>query len=120
MKAMMWVAAGSVLFIGVLGNGGVADAQVSKPGQGNWVRVGNGSMVPQDLSIGDQVELSIGSVVEGRGAIVGSADCGGQRTYYTSSRQTGCGWSNSITAYARSSTETGAQATATTALEVPQ
>lgn len=81
-------------------DGGVAKQAGAACG-GGWVSVGGGCELPDDLSIGDQVEVSIGSAVSQRGAIVGYMACEGRRTYYTSPRQSGCGWRSAITAYAR-------------------
>ncbi len=96
--------------------GGVA-AQAAGGCGGGWVRVGGGCALPEDLTVGDQVEVSIGSAVSQRGPIVGFADCGGQRTYYTSPQQSGCGWRDAITAYVRAAPSTTMQDQTTTALD---
>ncbi len=104
MKRLHWLLCGIGL---LLATSGRAEAQdTARCGGGGWVRVGGECALPQDLSIGDEVEVSIGSAVNQRGVIVGFAVCEGQRGYRTSPLQTGCGWRNAITAYARRSTAT--------------
>jgi hypothetical protein len=85
---------------------GSALAQDAMACEGGWVRVAGQCALPQDLTIGDEIEVSIGSAVSHRGVIVGIAVCEGQRGYHTSARQAGCGWRHAITAYARRNTAT--------------
>ena len=104
MKTMRFLVAGFGVFAAVAGLGGASRAQDSSFGGGEWVQVLNPSGVPHDLSLGDRVEVSIGSAVSRRDVIVGIADCGTFRGYFTSRNQNGCGWHNAITAYSRSGT----------------
>jgi hypothetical protein len=92
----------------LLATAGSALAQDAMACEGGWVRVAGQCALPQDLTIGDEVEVSIGSAVSHRGVIVGITVCEGQRGYHTSARQTGCGWRYAITAYARRRTATTA------------
>lgn len=119
MKTVFWTLAGLGLFLGASG-AGLSEATAGPVCGGSWVRVGNGCVLPQDLSIGDRVLLSIGSAVNREGIVLGYADCDGQRGYYTSANQSGCGFRNAIAAYHRNNTGTGTEAQATNALKVPQ
>lgn len=119
MKSVILLA-GFGLSLGVTGVVGHTDAQALPVCGGGWVRVGNACVLPEDLSIGDRVQISIGSAVNGREVIVGFAECEGHRTYYTSSQQSGCGWRNAITAYARTDGGADRQIESTSALDVPR
>lgn len=119
MKVQSWFLAGVGLLVGVT-TAGIGGAQAQSRCAAGWVLIDGVCRLPDDLTIGDQVELSIGSAVSRRSMILGFAECNGQRTYYTSAQQSGCGWRNAITAYRRSNGGLGSQTNAARALEVPQ
>ena len=110
MRTVVKFVAGLGVFLAVGGLGSPVQADSRATNGGGWVQVSSGSAVPQNLSVGDQIQLSVGSGNGGGGTVVGFADCGGQRTYYTSTRQSGCGWRNAIIAYARTTPATGLEA----------
>jgi hypothetical protein len=75
-----------------------------------WVRVGAQCALPDDLVVGDEIQVTIGSAVNLRSTVVGFVECGGHRTYYTFTGQTDCGWRDAVTAYSRTSLTTAEQA----------
>jgi hypothetical protein len=77
-----------------------------------WVRVSPDCPVPNDLGVGDTIEVTVGSAVFSRGKIVALARCNGEVRYLTSANQSGCGWRKTITAYRRTAS------TSETAIEV--
>lgn len=119
MKTLRLLVAGLGVFAVAGGTAGVAVAQES-PVQGEWVQVINPTNVPHDLAVGDQVEVTVGSAVSRRDVIVGIADCGAFRGYFTSRNQNGCGWHGAITAYARTGGGGYLMEETARALKVPQ
>lgn len=120
MKGQSWILAGVGLVIGSA-TMPIDSVQAQSRCASGWVLVGGECRLPDDLVIGDQIEITIGSAVSRRGQVFGYAQCDGQRTYYTSASQQGCGWRNAITAYRRTNGgELGTETSAASALKVPK
>lgn len=85
---------------------------------GDWVTVSAECPLPADLLPGDELQVTVGSVVHSQLRVVRLSECNGQPAYLTSATQEGCGWRRSITAYRRSGgTPIETDVTGTTALE---
>jgi hypothetical protein len=100
-KRVVFPVAAAGLF--VLFSGSFAEA-ASCQGPG-WVRVSPECPVPGDLTVGDSIEITVGSAVFAHQKIVKVANCRGEKRYFTSASQTGCGFHKTFTAYRRLSND---------------
>jgi hypothetical protein len=73
-----------------------------------WVKVSPHCPLPDDLKIGDQIEIVVGSAISARRAIVARGRCNGEAHYLTSTNTADCGWRRTITAYQRTDTAANA------------
>jgi hypothetical protein len=78
-----------------------------------WVKVSPDCPLPDNLRVGDQIEITVGSTVFARRQIIATGKCHGEVRYFTSVPADDCGWRQTVTSYKRSQN-------AANALSVPQ
>jgi hypothetical protein len=71
----------------------------------DWTKVPPGGSVPDDLDVGDDIEVTVGSAIHNRGTIVSVQAFGSEVRYFTAP-VTQKGWRKAITAYRRADKRT--------------
>jgi hypothetical protein len=78
-------------------------AGCSGPG---WVKVSPDCPLPNNLGVGDGIEITVGSAVFAHGTVVAVGSCYGETRYFTSDDKSDCGFRRTVTAYRRTTNTT--------------